>query len=268
MVCLIIFVACDRSTVDMSVDLNELGNISYKNWSWLAERKIFFAHQSVGENIIEGIILIQRELPGINLEIKEISSAQDFRTPIFGHAKVGKNFDPFSKCDDFKKMMESGLGDKVDIAFMKMCYVDVIAKTDVDELFRYYTETMGYLEKKYPKTIFVHFTVPLTISQKGWKVRVKRLLHKPLWDDEDNIKRFLYNEKLREKYGASGRLFELAEYESTWPDGSRSSFYLDGKKYFNLVSAYAWDEGHLTEMGKRWVGGKLLGYLQGLKVND
>jgi len=40
-------------------------------------------------------------------------------------------------------------------------------------------------------------------------------------------------------------LFDLAAIESTAPDGTRASFMKDGKTYYQMVSDYTHDGGHL-----------------------
>jgi hypothetical protein len=45
-------------------------------------------------------------------------------------------------------------------------------------------------------------------------------------------------------------MFDLAAVMSTYPDGRRESFRLDGNTYDSLVPAYTDDGGHLNAVGR------------------
>ena len=137
----------------------------------LAGKKIYFGHQSVGFNIIDGIKDILSRNSGLKLNIKETRDLRDFSAPIFAHSVIGRNREPVSKIEDFKKILESGIGDKVDIAFFKFCFVDVIANTDIDNLFKYYVSTVSALEAEYPKVKIVG----VEISEEVVKVAIEHL---------------------------------------------------------------------------------------------
>ena len=131
---------CGCKGENMKVDLSELKAIPQEKWDELASKKIYFGHQSVGYNIIDGINDIMKEIPEIRLNIKETKDPSNFSIGVFAHSSVGRNCDPKSKIDDFKKIMKSGLADKVDIAFFKFCYVDVRRDLDIIHVFNYYIE--------------------------------------------------------------------------------------------------------------------------------
>ena len=103
--------------------------------------------------------------PQIKLNIVETRNPDDFNKGIFAHSRVGKNVDPKSKIDEFAKFTEQGIGENADIAFFKFCYVDVRSETDSQKVFDDYKKSMSNLTKKYPKTNFIHVTVPLKQKQ-------------------------------------------------------------------------------------------------------
>jgi hypothetical protein len=247
--------------MNKKVDLSELKSISQDKWNKLTNRKIYFGHQSVGFNIIDGIKNILSELPNIKLNIQETNNQDDFDKPILAHSKIGKNFDPISKCEDFKTNIENGIGNMVDIAFLKFCYVDIDSKTDINTVFKHYVETMEYLKTRYPKVKFLHCTVPLTITPLGIKTKIKRLIQYPIWTDPDNIKRCEFNSLLLEKYGREGDVFDLAKCESTYRNKKVSFFIKNNKKYYSLLPEYSNNGGHLNKTGKLFVGMKLLEFL-------
>jgi len=113
-----------------------------------AEPRIYFGHQSVGANILQGV----KEL-GVRLSIKA-----EF---------LAENGDPLRKLQNFKAAV--GEGSRYDIALVKFCYVDVTADTDARALFERYRSTIAELRAKNPRTVFVHATLPLTTVQSGPK---------------------------------------------------------------------------------------------------
>ncbi len=242
---------CERSNMS-NVDLSVLKAIPQQNWDSLSQKKIFFGHQSVGSNILNGIASITSEIPNIQLNIKETKDPNDFSIPIFAHSKVGKNMDPISKCDDFKRIMKNGIGDKVDIAFFKFCYVDIDSHTDIQLLFKYYSQTLSQLQNDYPKVKFIHTTVPLKSNSAGFKTAIKKLLDRPM--DNGNIKRNQYNQLVREAYGQQNTIFDLAYYESAYQDVKMNQSSV-------LLPEYTSDGGHLNDIGSRIIGKQLLLFL-------
>ncbi len=196
--------------------------------------------------------------PANQTKIVETDDPSEFNRPLFAHARVGKNKDPFSKIDAFADFMEKGIGNKADIAFFKFCYVDIGAETDVEKVFSDYKNSLSSLMKTYPKTTFVHVTVPLKSLQSGIKAFVKKIIGRPMWGYDDNIKRNQFNELLRKEYDGKAPIFDLARTESTLPDGKRSSFSKDGKNYYFMVPDYTHDGGHLNELGRKRAAEQLL----------
>jgi len=233
-------------------------------WEKLESRKMFFGHQSVGNNIIEGMQDVMKENPRIRLNILRTTTPEEMRPGVFAHAPVGKNSQPQSKLDAFKGVMEKGAGSRVDIAFFKLCYVDIKPDTDVENLFASYRDALADLKRKYPKVTFVHVTTPLTTLQTGPKAWIKKLIGKPVAGYEDNIKRHAYNELLRKEYRGKEPVFDLAQVEAVLPDGGKAGFTVGGKKYPHLISEYTNDGGHLNEKGRKIVAEQLLIFLASL----
>ena len=232
-----------------------------ETWEKLSNKKIYFGHQSVGFNIIDGIKELMKEYPQIKLNIVETKDSSKFNSGIFAHSRVGKNIDPKSKIDGLVKFMDDGLGNEVDIIFLKLCYVDIKAETNVQVLFNEYSAAMSLIKERYPQLSVLHFTNPLTKVQSGPKSVVKRLIGKPLRDYDDNVKRNEYNELLKNKYEGKEHVFDLALIESTFPDGSRTFFTTNGKTYYSLAPIYTEDGGHLNDIGKKVVAEQFLMFL-------
>jgi hypothetical protein len=265
-ICLSLIKCERRSMKNCETDLSALKNIPQQAWDDLSTYSIYFGHQSLGFNIIDGINSITQEIPEIKLNIKETRDVKEMRKPIFAHSRVGTNKDPISKINDFKHIIENDIGDSVDFAFFKFCYVDINENTDVEKLFAAYKNTMDALVQKYQRTTFVHFTVPLRIAQTGAIVRIKKLIGRPIGGYTDNIKRNEFNEMLLKEYRDTGLVFDLAKVESTYPDGSRTQFKNDNKLYAYLIPNYTNDGGHLNKTGRGIVAEKFLIFLTNLSL--
>jgi hypothetical protein len=227
-------------------------------WEKLSQKKIYFGHQSVGYNIIDGIKDVMKENPQIKLNIVETSNPADLNSRIFAHSTIGKNIDPKSKVDEFVAFMRNGIGDKANIAILKYCYVDIMAYANVENIFNDYVSNISQLKIKYPELTIIHFTVPLTSIESGPKSWIKRIFGKSLDGIEDNIKRNKYNDMLIEKYRSKEPVFDLAKLESTMPDGTRSSFMNDGKLYYSMATEYTDDGGHLNKSERKIIAEQFL----------
>jgi hypothetical protein len=259
---LVLNIICKGETMYAKhVSFKSLEEIPESNLQRLSTYKIYFGHQSVGYNIIDGINDILHEHDNIRFNIVETSSAEDFKAPIFAHSRVGQNTRPISKIDGFSDFIEDGIGDKADIAFFKFCYVDINAETDINKIFNSYKAKMSYLKESYPQTTFVQVTVPLMSRQTGVKAVAKKLLGRPLRGYDDNIKRCRFNDLLREEFGKEKLLFDLALIEATFPDGTVNVQQKDGQAFHSLVPEYTSDGGHLNEKGRRVVAEQLLIFL-------
>jgi hypothetical protein len=229
----------------------------------LAARRVFFGHQSVGADILEGVREIRAATPGVLLQVTEVAGRVDLPSSGLVHARIGINSDPISKVRDFTQLVRDWVGDWADVALFKLCYVDVTRDTDVLRLFELYRVTMAELIVGYPTTRFAHVSVPLRVRQGGWKGRMKRLLGRPDRAVEDNAARHRFNELLRREYGDQGVLFDLAAAESTREAGDACVVETAGGRVPCLCPEYTHDGGHLNGRGRRAVAGRFLAFLAG-----
>lgn len=231
--------------------------------------RVFFAHQSVGWNLVSAIpaLYAASGMPAPRIvELPAPTSGQRATVPSgpraqFTHTFIGQNGDPVGKIEEFDRMLRSGIADDVDVAFMKFCYLDVTASTDVKSLFARYRDTLSALERDYPDVTFLHVTTPLT-TQPGLKAKIKSLLGAGSSSAAaDNAARERLNQMFRDAYG-DGQLFDLAAFESTTPQGDRVTGSYDGQDYFALYSGYATDEGHLNAAASQVAAAELLDLVQ------
>ena len=245
---------------------DRLKSISTEQWTELSQKNIIMGHHSVGYNILDGVKQISIEYPNIRLNIIETNTFDKIKTPVFAHFRVGENLDPHSKVDHFKAIIEKMNNEKdIDIAFFKLCYVDIDKSTDVKEVFNYYKTIMSELQSRCPTIQFIHFTIPLKASPQGFKTFIKRLIGYPVkWTDPQNVKRNEYNRLIIKTYKNKEKIFDLAKLESTFPNGNREYFKKDGEMFYTLVPDYTDDGGHLNEKGRRIIASELLAFLVNL----
>ena len=266
---LLSLLACTKGKEDMAkqnVPYKSVSDVPKEAWDKLSTKKVYFGHQSVGYNIVDGIRDVMKKNPQIRLNIIESSDLSRVNGGCFAHSRVGKNVDPESKIDGFAKFVEDGMGNSADIACFKFCFVDIHTGTNIDKVFNLYREKMDHLSNRFPKTNFVHMTVPLTshpVGMKGVlkdvKDTVKSILGKI--NMYDNKVKYSYNAKLRAVYENSGRLFDLAASESTFKDGSQLTVKSGDKQIPALIPEYTDDGGHLDAEGRYKVAEDFLLFL-------
>ena len=223
----------------------------------VARERIYFGHQSVGANLLQGIRELAGEA-GVPVRIVRADQASEVPAATFGHTFVAENGHPFRKLESFRAALGSA---SVDIALVKFCYVDIRADTDVKALFERYRETIAGLRRANPRTIFVHVTLPLTTEQTGFKALAKRLLGRAPYGTIENVRREEYNRLLREAYAGREPLFDLARIESTAPDGTAARVHWNGVLAPALAPAYTDDGGHLNAEGRRRAARELIAVL-------
>jgi len=214
----------------------------------IAQKRIFFGHQSVGANLLDGIKQLA-STEGVPIRVEETSTASGVAAATFGHMYVAKNGEPLLKLQNFEKAF--GLHPTgIDIAMVKFCFLDITADTDVNVLFSRYKATIDDLKTKNPGTTFVHVTAPLTDVQHGLKESLKRLIGRAPYGTIENIRREEYNAMLRKAYIGREPVFDLARAESTSPDGTTVTVEWKGTVAPAMVPAYTDDGAHLNSTGK------------------
>ena len=230
----------------------------------VAQRRIYFGHQSVGANLLEGVKQLA-ESAGVPLRIVEAPSAAALAPATFGHTFVAENGDPLRKLEGFRKAMGPG-ATTVDIALLKFCYVDITADTDAKLLFERYRATIESLQANNPHTTFVHVTLPLTDVQGGPKALVKRMLGRAPYGTVENLRREEYNALMRRTYRGREPLFDLALLESTAPDGAAVKVQWNGVLAPAMSPAYTDDGGHLNAAGKLRAARELVSVLAAIPL--
>ena len=248
----------NESEMNKGFNLMHIKDVPDVAWNKLSNKRIFFGHQSVGEDIIQGIQEIIQEYPKININMFNYQNLTNFDQPFFVERAIGVNEKPYTKNNAFISSFEGDLKGKVDIAFFKYCYVDFNAASDINKIFNNYVEAVTKVKEKNSDMLIVHFTVPLTTNQTGVKAWIKQILGREIGGVKENIVRNRYNEMVLEKYSGTDIVFDLAKLESTDPYGNREKFEHDNDTYYSMVPLYTYDGGHLNKYGRRYIAEQLL----------
>lgn len=225
----------------------------------IAQRRIFFGHQSVGVNLLDGVRQLS-ENAAVSVRIVETPEAGNVPAATFGHAFLFKNGEPLLKLQSFEQAFGQHPAN-IDIALLKFCYVDINADTDVKALFACYQAVIGRLRVGNPGTTFVHVTVPLTKIGRGTSAPLRRLLGRAPEGAIENVRREDYNVLLRQTYQGREPIFDLARVESTTPDGRAVTVEWNGRVAPAMVPAYTDDGGHLNLAGRLHAARKLVAVL-------
>lgn len=180
-----------------------------------------------------------------------------FEKSVIAHAQIGENGETISKYEEFKILLDSGIGDRVDVAGMKLCYLDISRKTDVQDLFNKYKDMIIHINSKHPKLKIIHIATPLTVKSNPVKDLMKKIMGKENIWREANRNRIWCNNLLRAEY-KNGTVFNLDMIEAC---GDDSPPFKTIDNNYSLDKRFAGDWGHLNDLGKKVVAGKFLRFL-------
>lgn len=237
--------------------------LSDQQISNVESKTLFFGHQSVGADIIQGIRDLMAGDPRLKLRIVSSADPEQVSGPAFIEFPIGENGKPQSKNNAFAGILDKGMGSQGGIAMFKYCYVDVDSSTDIQQLFESYHAQINMLKAKYPRLKIVHITMPLTTVEPGTSAWIKTMLGRATLRDID-AKRNEFNALLRQTYAGTDPVFDLAAVESTHSDGSRAYFMRGGQRVYTLAPEFTTDGGHLNDAGRRAAAEQLLVLLAGL----
>ncbi len=215
----------------------------------LSQRAIYFGHQSVGSNILDGVATLLAANTGPEPRLVDTASATSMGTGIWAESSNGTNTDPISKIDAFDATLRGGVGGAVGIAFFKFCFIDLdnsvpyfVSGGTPATLFAAYRARLDALRALYPAVTFVHFTAPLRT------------------DASSNQRREAFNQLGRTSYAGVEPVFDLARLESTDPDGNP----VVGTYGPALYAGYTADGGHLNAAAAQKVARALVAFLAAL----
>jgi hypothetical protein len=253
---LISALACGDSPVKTVTQMPPTSTTEINGLERLRQTKVFFGHQSVGANILDGIRELSNDDRHLSLEMTRADRPVSVAGPAFVEANIGRNSDPQSKADAFVAALRDGLGPDGGIALYKYCYLDVRQDTDIHALFGSYKRAIESVRAVHPEISLVHVTIPLTADEGRLRRLAKAALGKPTLRDL-NVKRNAYNDLIRQSFSKDA-VFDLARVESTRPDGTRSYFRNGADTVYTLAAQYTDDGGHLNRLGRSSAARELL----------
>jgi len=232
-------------------------------WQTLAERRLYFGHQSVGDNVVRGIKVVLYDNPEIPLRVVDTKDLQPDSGPGLFHARVGVNGDVESKVEELQQIL--GGGRAPDVAGLQLCWADVTsdASEEADRIFARYQAGVTSLRQSHPGVTIIHLTMPLR-SIEGRKARLAAKLTGRTTERDLNRVRNRYNALIRAAYGGREPLFDIAALEAVAPDGTPSFFRAGDRSIPFLSPWYTVDGGHLNERGQDLVARAFLAFLANL----
>lgn len=208
-------------------------------------KRTVFGHQSVGYQVLQGVNMWADEFGVPDPTLYDVESATLPSTGGFiSHFYAGTNGDPFSKMNEFLDHLANGLADEVDIVVLKFCYADLRTGSGhtAQQMFDAYKAWVDEIESTYPALTIIYATEAIVMGENS--------------DGSNNGVRQTFNNLVRAEYAASGRLWDVADIESTDPDGNKVLY--GGIE--SLYSGYASpDQRHIYGLGRTTVAA---GFLQ------
>ena len=241
---------------------------------------MFFGHNSVGGEIVDGLGSVVQNLRIISHSRSLISSNGAAYFNQNGSRQPGllnvSTYDLYRNYGQARQSVELFVeqvrfiingnatipGQRLDIVFLKFCFYAFYDMTDeqADLLFDYYATQMDALQSQYPELIVVHFTQ--TIRPCGNFQNIY----------DANTRSMHYRSRMLERYGHTGRVFDLALIEATAPNGQvNHCSYRDnaGNPVLGLYQSYApsstSNDGHLSTAGRQAVARRLADFLANVR---
>ena len=216
----------------------------------IAQLRWFFTHASVGGNMIEGLNALHAEdAVRFPLQIFEVAAAGTE-----GDANYRASAEPAATSAGFVyECMRGNPGwrnkltcfsnsvatsgwrfPKVNVVMDKFCWID--PEADPAE----YCARMSALEDRFPQTLFVYLTMPLTTETAG----------------TENDQRNDFNRHVRNHCRTAGKwLLDIADIEAWSEGGTEQTYVSGGATNQRMAAAYAEDAGggdfHLNATGRR-----------------
>lgn len=223
----------------------------------LRSRHIFFAHQSVGGNIMDGLKDLAEA--GAPLVPERTLRVDAERPGVLAHEWVGENGQPASKLGALDSAVR-GPAAEADVIMFKFCYSDFGPGTDPARILNQYVAEIRTLRAHRPGLTIVHMTTPVP-EPDSWLRYYFRKARGRMTARERIVMIGQYNDLLRREFGGREPLFDLAVRESRSPEGERSTISAGGREYSALNPAWSEDGEHLNSAGRLYIAGELLAFL-------
>jgi hypothetical protein len=236
--------------------------------------RTFFAHQSVGADILAGIDQLARDGSAVArvLDLARAGAAAEpdlTHSLLIIHERIGANREPLTKIAAFRAVLAAKHRPEIDVAMLKFCYIDIATQADAEALWRHYEAAIEELSTAHPGVRLVHCTVPLRSLPEGLYARLRLTLGRGLGRRHPaiaaNRARDWFNGQLRQRFGGGHRLFDLAALESRRANGKPCELIDAGTRVPSLAREWTYDGGHLNDRGRTMAAAAFLEFLQKLQ---
>lgn len=228
-------------------------------WSAIAQRTVYFGHQSVGTSVCAGVEGLAKEY-ALGLRLVQTREPESVTGPAFVHFLAGRHRDYASKNAAVLRLLESETRARSPVVVLKYCYGDITHQGEYKLLFDAYRDTVDTIQFEHPDVTLVHTTIPLKLAESGFKARTKHYLGRTNGRDAA-IARHRYNELVRAEFGVSEPIFDLAKVQATRPNGLVAGFAAGGSTIETLAPENTTDGTGLNSRCSRVAAEKFLDVL-------
>jgi hypothetical protein len=238
---------------------NSAGSSISSRWSVIAERTVYFGHQSVGSGVIAGVERL-REEHALPLRVVRTGDPAAVTGPAFVHFFAGQNRDYASKNATVLRLLESRTRARRPIVILKYCSADISSSADSATMFEAYRDTVDTIQFEHPDVTVVHTTISLTTVETALEWRAKRFFGRPT-RREAAVARHRYNELVRSEFSGTESIFDLAKVEAMQPDRMLAGFGAGGSVIETLAPDNTLDGAKLNVRCQRAAAEALLNVL-------
>jgi hypothetical protein len=196
-------------------------------WSVIAERTVYFGHQSTGTGVITGVEKLKAEY-AVPLRVVQTQDPATVTDPAFVHFFVRQNRDYAFKNAALLRLLESRTRAHRPVVVLKYSHMDINSPADSATMLGAYRDTVDTIQFAHPDVTVVHTTIPLTTVETAFEWKAKQFFGRPT-RRQAAVARQCYNQLARTEFSASEPIFDLAKLEAMQSDGMTAGFTAGGR---------------------------------------
>src|SRR5438876_5076076 len=120
---------------------NVLRSRTAERWSVIAERTVYFGHQSVGSSVIAAVEELRAEY-ALPFRVVQTRDPATVDGPAFVHFPAGENRDYASKNAAMLRLLESQTRALRPVVVLEYCHLDIDSLADSATMFEAYRDTV------------------------------------------------------------------------------------------------------------------------------
>jgi hypothetical protein len=181
-------------------------------WSVMADRTVYFGHQSVESGVIAGVEELSEE-SALPFRVVQTRDPATVDGPAFVHFPTGQNRDYASENAAMLRLLESRARAQRPVVVMEYCHRDIRSLADSSKMFEAYRDTVDTIQIEHPDATVVHATIPLPIVETVFRWRAKQFLGRPT-RRQSAAACDHYNQLLHAEFSATEPIFDLANIQA------------------------------------------------------